>query len=152
MPKPWRLALLLPILMLACGPSPEHKAAEQAKIDAMLKEYLPKLAQAYSTRDAQVLKPLAAEKEIASVAKRIQDLADQGRVLKPSLRSFTIEDLEIWNVTNAYVTTLEIWDLHVFAAGTDTELSKELEQSNRVKYQLKREEGHWTVLYRTILE
>ena len=147
-----RVALLLPILLLACGPSPERKAAEQAKIDALLKDYLPKLAQAYAAQDAQVLKPLAAEKEIASVAKRVSDLAAQGRVLRPTLRSFTIEDLELWNVTNAYVTTLEIWDLHVFASGTDTELSKELEQSNRVKYQLKREDGRWIVLYRTILE
>jgi hypothetical protein len=152
MPKFLRVAVLLPMLLLACGPSPERKAAEQSRIDALLKEYLPKLAQAYSTQDAQVLKPLAAEKEIASVAKRIQDLADQGRVLKPSLRSFTIEDLQVWNVTNAYVTTVEIWDLHVFAMGTDTELSKELEQSNRVKYQLKRENDRWIVLYRTILE
>ena len=146
------LVFCLLILALGCGPSPRRQAADREAIHAMLSAYLPKLAEAYATGDAQTLKPLAAEKEISSVAKRIGDLADQGRVLKPSLRSFTIEAVEIWNATNAYVTTVEIWDLHVYASGTDTQLSQELEQSNRVKYQLKRENGQWFVLYRTIQE
>lgn len=153
--KPLSLRVcLLGILILAvgCGPSPQREAADREAIHGLLSAYLPKLADAYANENAQTLKPLAAEKEIAAVAKRIHDLADQGRVLKPSLRSFTIENVEVWNAVNAYVTTVEIWDLHVFASGTDTQLSQALEQSNRVKYQLKREDGQWLVLYRTIQE
>jgi len=152
MHRPLRLAgLTLAVLLAGCGPSTQQTATARAQIHTLLSEYLPKLAQAYATQNAKILEPMAAEKEVSSVQKRIGDLQDQGRVLKPELTSFTIEDVQVWNTTNAYVTTVEIWDLHVYASGTDTEVSKELQQSNRVKYQLSRENGNWIILYRTIL-
>ena len=82
--------------------------------------------------------------------KRIQDLSMQGRRLVPTFRSLTIEDANIWNYSNCYVTTLEVWDLEVRATGTEQVLSTQLEEPNRVKYQMKREDGNWRVLFRTI--
>ena len=42
---------------------------------------------------------------------------------------------------NAYATTVEVWDLRKFVAGTDRLLTEALGRSHRVKYQLKREPG-----------
>ena len=64
----------------------------------------------------------------------------------------TIEDVRIWNYSNAYVTTLEVWDLVVYATGSDQVLASEYEQPNRVKYQLKREGDSWRILFREIQE
>ena len=71
--------------------------------------------------------------------------------------SFTVEQVNIWNYANAFVTTIEVWDLRVFTDG-GTQLSEELGQRSRVKYQMKRvdsmefEEGEeeWLILHREI--
>ena len=68
----------------------------------------------------------------------------------PTFRQVTVEDVNVWNYSNAFVTTLEVWDLQILAVGTEEVLAEELAQRNRVKYQLKREEDHWRVLFRTI--
>ncbi|MEM9408214.1 MAG: transposase [Acidobacteriota bacterium] len=96
------------------------------------------------------LEDFAVEKEIASVRKRVNDLALGGRDLRPELVSVEVEDITVWNHSNAFVTTLEIWNLHIYATGTETVLSEELGQRNRVKYQIKRREEGWQVLYRTL--
>ena len=59
---------------------------------AALELYLPRLGQAYATGDLEPLEGLAAQKEIAAIAKRINDLAEQGRVLEPTFRQVTIEE------------------------------------------------------------
>ena len=88
--------------------------------------------------------------DIRAELKRIEDLSFQGRRLVPTFRSLTVEDSNVWNYSNCYVTTLEIWDLEIRATGADQVLSTQLEQPNRVKYQLKRDDGRWRVLFRTI--
>ena len=67
-------------------------------------------------------------------------------------RQLTIEDVNVWNYSNAYATTHEVWDLVVYATGSEQILAEEYEQPNRVKYQLKREGDKWHVLFRTIQE
>ncbi len=126
--------------------SPEDRDA----IRALLEAYLPEMAGAYASGRFEALEPYAVEKEIASLRKRINDLALGGRDLRPELLSLEIEDIVIWNHSNAFVTTVEVWDLKIFATGTDTVVSEVEKQRSRVKYQVKRRDEGWQVLYRTL--
>ena len=45
-----------------------------------------------------------------------------------------------------------MWDIRTYSTGSDQLLTEQLGQRNRVKYQLKRIDGSWQVLFRTILE
>lgn len=152
--------LLLPLVALtlvltgACGgaSSGSDDAEDRRVIQEALEAYLPLLAEAYSTGDLTPLEPFAAQKEVASIRRRIEDLSMQGRTLEATLRSVTVENVKIWNYSNAYVTTHEVWDLEVYATGTDQIMAKEYEQPNRVKYQLKREKDSWRILFRQIQE
>ena len=143
--------LVLPLLLLAaiaCASSEEKQQVDTEAIAAALEVYLPRLGQAYSTGDLTLLEGLAAQKEIAAIAKRISDLADQGRILEPIFREVTIEEAKVFNYANAYVTTVEVWDLRSLATGSREQLAEDIGQRNRVKYQLKREGDGWRVLFR----
>lgn len=148
------LAPLLTLLVLllgaglACTSAEERQQVDTASIEAALEAYLPLLGQAYATGELEPLEGLAAQKEIAAVAKRINDLAGQGRVIEPIFRGLTIEDVKVFNYANAYVTTVEIWDLRSLATGSREVLAEDVGQRNRVKYQLKREGDSWKVLFR----
>ena len=152
------LALLLGLvvvasagLLAACGdPSPEEVAANEEEIEDFLEEYLPLLAEAYRTGDAAPLDPYAAGKEQAAVERRARELARSGEVLAPELKSVEVEAVTIWNAVNAYVTTHEVWDIRTFATGSENVVREQLDQANRVKYQLKREGGRWRVFYRQL--
>jgi len=147
------VSALLVILGLSCGgTSQSTQQVDRQEIQATLEAYLPLLADAYFTGDLGPLEPHAAQKEVSSVHKRVSDLALQGRTLKPTLRSVTVEEVKVWNYSNALVTTHEVWDLEVFATGSDQILAKEYEQPNRVKYQLKRDQDSWRILFREIQE
>ena len=82
----------------------------------------------------------------------MRDISLEGRRLGPTFRSVTIEDIRVWSYANAYVTTQEEWDIRTYATGSDQMLTEQLNQLNRVKYQLKRIDGKWMILFRTILE
>ena len=64
----------------------------------------------------------------------------------------TVEDVKVWGNANAFVTTVEVWDLKSVAAGTGIVVQEIDGQSNRVRYQLKKNQGRWRVLFRTIAE
>lgn len=147
------LVLLFGVVLTACGGAagPKDEVSRQ-EIEDTLTSYLPLLGEAYASGDLEPLRPYAAEKEISRVFKRVQDLSYQGRTLVPTFRQLTIEDVNVWNYSNAYVTTHEVWDLVVYATGSENVLAEEYEQPNRVKYQLKREGDQWRVLFRTIQE
>lgn len=123
---------------------------EQAAIRAALEAYLPLLSQGYATGNLEPLRALAAEREVARVHKRVLELAEEGKVVEPELHELTVENVTIWNFANAYATTLEVWDLHVYAAGSRFQLSERLGQPNRVRYQLKRQGDHWRILQRDL--
>lgn len=147
------LLLALPLVTVAlgsCQPTPEERAADREEIATFLREYLPKMAQAYRTGDTEALAPYAAQKEREMIKKRVLDLAKQGQVLAPHLDSLEVEDVRTWSKVNAYVTTVEVWDIKVLAAGSDTVVRQELGQSNRVKYQLQRDGDRWRVFWRQL--
>ncbi len=58
----------------------------------------------------------------------------------------------MWSVANAYVTTVEVWDIRTYAAGSDNVVRQALDQRNRVKYQLRRENGRWRVFWRQLVK
>ncbi len=159
----FRTSLVGPLALLAlgvvvigglggCRSATETAAADRAEIQAMLEEFLPVLGRAYAERDALAVTPWVAEKEIARIGKRIEELSDTGQVFVPTFRQLTIEDVNSWNSSNAFVTTVEVWDLRSEALGSGQVLTEVAGQVNRVKYQLKYDGGRWRILYRTITE
>lgn len=149
---------LLPILLYlatvggGCQSSAEREALDEASIATVLEAFLPVLGAAYASGDIETLRPYAAEKELARIEVLVSGLADQGRYLAPELRRVTVEDSHLWNNSNAYVTTLEVWDVRLHALGSGELLAEEPGKSYRVKYQLKRDGEGWRVLYRSIQE
>lgn len=133
-----------------CGPSPQEIQQDRADVRRVLEAYLPHLADAYATGNTAQLKGMAVEKEIARVDKLVGELAQQGQSLHPTLKQLTIEDATFWSHDNAYVTTLEVWDVKSFVVGTDHQLNELRDRSHRVKYQLKRRGGSWEILYRQV--
>ena len=157
MPRPRPLRALLVTALLgglavgACGPpSPEDEAEDREAIQAFLEEYLPRMAEAYRTGEVETLDPYAAQKEQQEIATMVRELAKGGEVLAPELESVQVEDITVWNEVNAYVTTVEVWDIRTFASGTERVVREQLAQPNRVKYQLKRDGGRWRVFWREI--
>jgi hypothetical protein len=146
------LCIPLAFFLFSCS-SAENEAAEaRREIEGMLSEYLPVLADAYREDDPLRLSDWVAEKEIARVHKRIEELADQGSSIQPTFHSVTVEDVRIWGNANAFATTVEVWDLKSVAIGTGIVVQKIDGQVNRVRYQLKKDQGRWRVLFRTIAE
>lgn len=144
------ICLLLALTPLACGPSPEEVKVDREEIRQNLEAYLPKLGEAYATGNIELLRGMAVEKELAHVDKKVTELAQEGRVLAPELRELTIEDVTLWSHNNAYVTTVEIWDVKSYVLGSDRLLSEDPDQAQRVKYQLKRRPEGWQILYRQV--
>jgi hypothetical protein len=140
------------LALTGCNSREQNEAMARQEIEALLAAYLPLLSEAYAEDDPERVAGLAAPREVASIEKRLRDITLQGRRLKPTFRSFVIEDFKVWSYANSYVTTNEIWDIRTFDTGTDTQLTEQLEMRNRVKYQLKKIDGKWTVLFRVLLE
>jgi hypothetical protein len=147
----WLVKLLLAaILAAACAPSAEEVAVDKAEIQEALVAYLEVLGEAYATGNLELLREYAAEKEIASIERRMRSRLAEGITLEPTLQEVTVEEVDIWSYSNAYVTTVELWDLEVYTSGTHLLVSETRGQPNRVRYQLLREAGRWMVLYREV--
>jgi len=130
-------------------PDPE---VDRAAIEQVLRAYLPELAEAYRTGKVDGLRSLAVEKEIVHVYQMIDQLNEQGQVYEPELQQLTLETFKVWNYSNAYATTVETWDVRSFALGSHVQLSAVEGQKNRVRYQLKRKDTGWVILYRELME
>lgn len=142
--------LLAVPLLAGCGQEGPASEADRAEIEATIRAYAPLLGQAYATGNLEPLKELAVEKEIAHVRQRVGELTDQGKTYEPELREMTVESVSVWQYANAFVTTVEVWDVRSYALGSRTLLSQVLDQRNQVKYQLKRKDDGWKILYREL--
>ncbi len=140
------------LLATACAPPGENPEVDHGEIEQMLRDYLPKLGAAYAGQDPSVLEELAVPKEIARIRLRIDELADQGRIYEPEFQEVTVEDVSVWNYSNAFVSTLEVWDVRSFTVGSHVLVQESLSQKSRVKYQLKRKDGSWVILYRELAQ
>lgn len=123
---------------------------DKAEIQKVLDEYLPVLGQAYAERNPKLLEPWAVPKEQARIQLRIEELEARGQVYEPGFKSVTVENVSVWNYSNAFVTTVEVWDVKAFTLGTHMLVNESLDQRSRVKYQLKRKDEGWSILYREL--
>ena len=149
----WVALVLGAVVLLGCQPTgTEDSGVQREEFEIFLADYLPRLGQAYAQRDPSLLDAMAVEKELAKIEARTTELAAAGRIYKPELVQLTVEDFTIWNHSNAFVSTFEVWDIRSYTVGTDILLQESLGQRNRVKYQLKRRDDSWVVLYRELGE
>jgi ARC6-like, IMS domain len=145
-------ALCLLLLAAGCSPPGENPEVDRGEIEQMLRDYLPKLGAAYAEEDPTILEEFAVPKEVARISLRIEELRDQGRVYEPEFQQVTVEDVSVWNYANAFVSTLEVWDVRSFTIGSHVLVQESLGQRSRVKYQLKRKDGSWVILYRELAQ
>jgi hypothetical protein len=143
----------LVLLLAGCDAvSPPDPEVDRQAIETVIRSYLPELAKAYATGDRTGLRGLAVDKEIATVSHKTELLANEGKVYEPELKELVIEDVKVWQYANAFATTVETWDVRSYAIGSHTLLSEVLGQKNRVKYQLKRKDEGWVILYRELIK
>lgn len=140
----------LSVVLIGCGDTQQAEEVNKQEVETLLLEYLPKLGRAYSERDSGILEGMAVPKEMSKIEVRIRELKAQGRVFEPTFKTLVVEDISVWNYSNAFVTTFEVWDLKSFSLGDRVLMSESLDQGNRVKYQLKRRDDSWVVLYREL--
>jgi len=145
--------LLIPGLTAGCSDTSSGASeVDQAEIEATVREYLPRLAAAYARGEFAPLEEVAVPKEVARVKFRRGELADQGKVYEPDFKELVVESVSTWKHSNAFVTTVETWDVRSYTLGDHILLSEVTDQRNRVKYQLKRKDRGWVVLYRELDE
>lgn len=147
-----RMIFVLGLLLLTgCGAEgPASEEVDKAEIQSVLEAYLPVLGEAYAKRDPSLIEPWAVPKERARIQLRIDELEARGQVYEPSFKTVTVENVSVWNYSNAFVTTVEVWDVRAFTLGTHMVVNESLDQRSRVKYQLKRKDDGWSVLYREL--
>ena len=90
------------------------------------------------------------EKLAAKMDRAIEELEARGQVYEPGFKSVTVENISVWNYSNAFVTTVEVWDVRAFTLGTHMQVNESLDQRSRVKYQMKRKGDGWSILYREL--
>lgn len=145
-------ALALLATLAACRPAEEDVAVEEEAIRAVIDRYADLLSQAYAFTDSSLLEPVASQRERAAVEVNIRQLADRGQRIATDLKEMQIEEIGMSDLDNAYVQTFELWEIRVMDLGSERVVSVDPNQRNRVRYQLKRQDGVWRVLWRQRLD
>jgi len=158
MPRRPRSAVLVlaavPLLAagLACGPSEQQTQKVQTEIEELLAAYLPALGEFYRTGDPATVEGLVAPREREWVEALIRERAQEGLVIDATLQRFEIDRFDLYQHSNALLTTREVWDLRIRAAGSDRVIQDEPGKSDRYRYQVKRgDDGRWIVLSREVV-
>jgi hypothetical protein len=143
---------VLAFVVVACErttPRPEQREAILATVEG----YLEALADAYSNFDLSALEEYASPNEIAAVRKNIHDLGRlTGDRVDSTLLRFEVEHLEVFREINATVRLIEVWDVVRYDATSGV---RKGHTPNSIQYsllQLRRVEGRWLVVGRSILE
>lgn len=147
-----RSLILLPLLGLliaaGCGRSGGREADRQ-EIESLLAAYADALTRAYETGDPAVMAEVATQREQVRVQARIEELAVEGRALRPRLLSQTLQEIDFGNAS-ATAVAVEAWHLRVVAAGSELTVSELARQENTIVYSVSRDEGRWRVLARIL--
>ncbi|MEM7052355.1 MAG: IMS domain-containing protein [Acidobacteriota bacterium] len=143
---------LLVILLAGCADEAQRNEDVRPEVETLINAYLPALGQFYETGDTSLVEGLAAEKEVFTVEQRIRKLAEAGRRVRATPKQVSIERIDVYQYSNAYVTTFELWDLEVIAIGSERQISQVIDQPNQVRYQLKRSDGRWKILFRELVK
>lgn len=145
-------ALVLLAALGACRPAEEEVAIEEEAIRGVIDRYADLLSKAYAFTDSSLLEPVASQREQAAVEVNIRQLAERGQRIATDLKEMQIEDIGMSDLDNAYVQTFELWEIRVMDLGSERVVSVDPNQRNRVRYQLKRQDGEWRVLWRQRLD
>ncbi len=145
-------AMLVVLAAAACRPTPQEVAADKQEVRKVIEDYAARLSHAYAFTDASGLKQVASQREVASVQRNLGAMAARGQRLATDLKELEIEQLDMSDRNNAYVQTFEVWDIEVMDLGSERVISRDQAQRNRVRYQLKRQDGRWRVLWRQRME
>jgi hypothetical protein len=158
MPSPRRSAALalaaVPLLaaLIACGPSEQVQQEARADVEELLAAYLPALAEYYRSGDSEHVEGLAAPRERDRVESLIRDRAQEGMVIDATLQRFEIDRFDLYQHSNALLSTREVWDLRIRAAGSDRIIQEELGKTDGYRYQVKRgDDDGWMVLSREVV-
>jgi hypothetical protein len=146
------VAVLAALALAACRPAAEEVAVEEEALRATIDRYADLLSQAYAFTDGSLLAPVASSREVAAVEANVRQLAERGQRIATDLKELEVEDIGMSDLDNAYVQTFEVWEIRVMDLGSERVISVDPNQRNRVRYQLKRLDGEWKVLWRQRLD
>ena len=139
-------ASLLLVSLLACGGGSQQDSGKaRAEIEALLEDYLPRSARSTASGIRRWSKGWRRRARSPRSRSGCATSA-RGAAAVADLPVGDVEELKVWGYANAYVTTQEIWDIRTYSTGSEQLLTEQLAQRNRVKYQLKKIDGSWTVL------
>ena len=125
--------------------------AQRAAIEKAVDGYLHALAEAYSTLNVKVLEGHASPNEILAVKNLLQELASTGDRLDASLRSYDIEELQVFREVNASVKLIEVWDVVRYDITTGAVKGRTPDSIQYTLLQLRRVKGTWLVVGRSVL-
>jgi hypothetical protein len=138
--------------LIACGPSEQVQQEARADVEELLAAYLPALAEYYRSGDSEHVEGLAAPRERDRVESLIRDRAQEGMVIDATLQRFEIDRFDLYQHSNALLSTREVWDLRIRAAGSDRIIQEELGKTDGYRYQVKRgDDDGWMVLSREVV-
>lgn len=145
------LAVALALLAAGCE-NTEPSPAERLAVEAAVRGYLEALAEAYSTLDTRTLEGHASPNEIAAVRALLKDLLQStGDRVDATLIGFDVEAMSVFRSVNASVRLVEVWDITRFGAATGIEKGRFESTVQRTVLQLRRVDGRWLVVGRSIL-
>ncbi|MBZ0100561.1 MAG: hypothetical protein K8I65_00175 [Thermoanaerobaculia bacterium] len=149
MTRPLRALLSLSLLAaLACGRDAAREADRRA-IETLLAQYATALTAAYESGDPSPIAAVATVREQERVLARIEELAVEGRALRPRLLAQTVTGVDFGNAS-ATAVAMEVWELRVVAAGSELTVSESPRQENQIVYSLIQESGRWIILQRLL--
>ena len=145
------IALTVALLCAAACENSEPSAEEHDAVEDAVRGYLNALAEAYSTLDTRVLDEWASPNEIAAVRKLLTQLAQTGDRIDSKLIGFEIESMAMFRGVNATVRLIEVWDVTRYGALDGREKGRSPSSLQNTLLQLRRVDGRWVVVGRTIM-
>lgn len=145
------VAGLLAAFALGCGGAGSGPQARAAVEDAV-RGYLDALARTYSSFDLSNLEGHASPNEIEAVEKLIRQLGVAGDRLEATLLGIEFEAVEVFREVNATARLVEVWDVRRLDAFSGREKGRNPAAIQYTILQLRRVEGRWVVVGRSILD
>ena len=145
------LVLSLAMLVTVGCENTDPTPAQREAVDTAVRGYLIALADAYSNLDTSVLEGHASPNEILAVRKLLKQLAQTGDRIDSELIGFEIESMSVFRQINATVRLIEVWDVTRYGAFDGREKGRNPSSLQNTLLQLRRVDGTWIVVGRSIL-
>ena len=152
---PRQLAAMVLVLLVMSAVGCENSQpdpAERAAIESAVDGYLDALAEAYSNLDVSPLEEWASPNEVVRIRNLLKGLAQSGDRVESTQRTYHVDHLEIFREINATVRLVEVWDVVRYDAFTGVEKGRTENSIQNTLLQLRKVDGRWIVIGRTVLE